>query len=162
MDTSCESGPYEPNLRYQIIAIYITCIVVWFVLVIALRMTASPAFLIVIIPFIVFALSILSGPEIDHGTRKHLFQTPIVTICILIAIQFVVWATQPKCEAGIRTLILITAAVSLALLSLIDIWSTTRHLAVWSHARHGLQTMAVATILYAMINFCSMKARGCI
>jgi hypothetical protein len=159
MDTSTDVV-YDSTVKYQIVAVYIISMIIWLVLVIALKMNEGLASIVIIIPFLVFMISFSSGWDLNHVSRKHMFQTPIVTICILIAVQFVMWTTQPKCGDSNKTLILITAAIVLALLSLIDIWSLPCHIVIWCHLRHAFQTMAVVVIIYATIYYCMARTCG--
>ena len=156
LDTKCDIQ-YDCNMRFQVIAIYIMAIVVWVVIIVTFKMNRAPAIFVIIIPFILFMVSASCGWSIDDTSRKYMFQTPIVTICIIISVQFVMWIIGSGIGSDRHLLALVTLAVSLALASLIDLWSTPEHIAVWNHIRHACQTMAVTVILYAIIEYCTSR-----
>ena len=71
MDTSTDVV-YDSTVKYQIVAVYIISMIIWLVLVIALKMNEGLASIVIIIPFLVFMISFSSGWDFPASTLQRI------------------------------------------------------------------------------------------
>ena len=158
-----DSDTYDSDLQYYIYCVYIIAIVIWCILISVFRIGLEPCspswlLLIVFIPIVIFVIGLFNCEKFDHMIGKCMFQTPIITICIILAVQYIYWIIKSESPCDMRTsthmLSLITLSIILVLLSSLDIWSNQKMIVIWNHLRHTFQTMAIVVAIYSIILYC--------
>jgi hypothetical protein len=143
---------YDSNRTKYICYVYIFAVFVWIGIIYALKLyrTDLLGWFILIIPFVVFAISYGSIESVSVEIENEVFRVNYLSVGIIIVIPLLSilnrdYTGDRKQFAGILVL-----AIIAAMLSMIDIWVNRRTLSIVRHIRSVFQTYALSLLIFAL------------
>jgi hypothetical protein len=144
--------PYGRRKTQTIKWIYIVASVLWVLLVVffCLWRPEPISLLILAIPLIIFAFGYANAQYLTVESEDGMYTGKCLAIAILIILPLLAWVdkgfTGDK-KLFIRIMIL---SMTLAILSLMDVWLRPKWISIAKHIKSALQTGALVLLIYAL------------
>ena len=133
------------KITFQII--YIIAVILWILVLYALKVYthSSPVgYFILSIPIFVYAIGFLSVGKITTETQTQMLKTDVLPIALLF-LATILCNTQRDSHYTINIMVIATLLV---LLSLIDIWTSSKSLRMVQIIKSIFQTAAITLLIY--------------
>lgn len=142
---------YDDNLQAQLRYIYLIAIVIWLTIIFYFNFVEADFFIILIllIPLVVYVLSLYNLSTITVETEEKLFVFSYLSAGMIIVVPLITW-THDKFDNQHKVMEAMALAVILAVLSLIDIWVPLKYVSLAKHIRSIFQTAALTLIIYVL------------
>ena len=156
---SHKKGKYTTHTHFGVCVAYIVLLIVWIVSIVWFKLYISPAWYVLLIPFLAFIYAALTSHNLTYDMEDEMFKASYLSIGLILALPLLAWMNKDFTGDKDHFVSVIFLALAFTILTYIDIWVTRRWLSVFKHIRSGLQTMAVTLFLFAIMTY-YMKRNG--
>lgn len=148
-----EKCAYCDQTIEKLIIIYIILILFWIFIIVCLDIYHSIESIILLIPVIVFLLGMINLHSITPTIEDEMFKASYLSIGLILALPLVTWMSKDFKGDHSKFICTIIVALSLSLITLIDLWVSREWYCVYKHTKSGLQTMAITLLIYSMFTY---------
>ena len=151
---------YEQTQTRLIRQIYIFSMVVWVLLILGLGIFPGCNFwevFILIIPILVFLIGYNSAKYITVDVENFVTSGLLSFVLLLIVIPVItlIYKQNPADKAFLHLSILV---LIFGILSLLDVWVTSKFVSIVKHVRSILRTFAIVILIYVLFHYFITKA----
>lgn len=134
---------------------YVFAIIFWTLIILYWRIDFSSlvSSLIIIIPYVLFAISFSSAGLCDQEVEGFLMRGNILTLGLVIAVPLLSWYASYYTGDKKKFISIASFAIVLSMMSLLDVWVSPKYLCAIMHLRSILQTIGVILLVYIMTEF---------
>lgn len=151
-----ENRPYDKCQISRIRKVYILGALLWLLLILWLEIFPTKhlaEFVILMIPFVIFAISWKSADKVSKTVEGYMFQTNILVLGLLIALPILTWVyTKSKHNKGLFIKLIIFAVI-ISIITLYDIWVPHHWLPVLKHLNSVFETIALTLFIFALYRY---------
>jgi hypothetical protein len=151
---------YTPHTHFGVCVTYIILLLVWIVCIIWFKLYNSPAWYVLVIPFLAFINAIVTSRDLTYDMEDEMFKASYLSIGLILALPLLAWMNKDFGGDKDHFATVIFLALGFTILTYIDVWVTRRWLSVFKHIRSGLQTMAVTLFLFAIVTYYMKRPGG--
>lgn len=154
--TKCKKKEKKnPRLVWWTRFVYVLFILIWLAIIIVFELyKKSPiVLLILVIPFVVFLSGFEQAPYSTFSDEQGIFEASFLAIGLLVVVPLINWMRE-NYEGDCKEFVaLILFAISLTLLSVLDIWFKSELMRLNRHIRLCFETMAVTLFIIILYMF---------
>jgi len=139
----------DPKYRNEIKFAYILAIIIWIIIIWALRLYRADIFgwIIILIPFVVFIINYSNLDKETHDIDPFLKNDNLLAFSFLVVILIINWDKATN-NNGFLTIVIL--GLILIMLSMVDIWVTKNRVYLSMHIRSIFQTMGLILLTYSL------------
>jgi hypothetical protein len=155
-DYGKEGIGYPDAISNVLFYIYIVAILIWIVLIIALRLYEGLDFigwLILLIPLVLFALAASKIRHITYDVERYIFKNDYLSVGTVIVVPILIWLASNYRGDRQRYIRILITAIIFALLAILDCWIPRKWLPVERHIKTILQTFSIVLIIFALYSY---------
>lgn len=143
--------PYDRKTIRVLQVIYVLAIIIWIFLIFKLKLhnTNYLGNLIASLPLIIFIVSLWNLEYLTVETENKLFVINYLSIGLIVFIPLLTWSHE-NFHISQRLIDIMILAITLAVLSLMDVWVKPKWISVTKHLRSILQVASLSLIIYAL------------
>ena len=147
-----DGDPYPQDIQRWLYLIYIIALVTWIILIFVLGLYEGDIFgwVILVIPFVVFLISMYNIPNHSVDVENNMFEGNFLSFAFLLVVIFVNWRTVSN---NVKIFRILMVALVLLMLSLVDVWVDINSLSLLYHIRSILQTIALTLLAYTLYTY---------
>jgi hypothetical protein len=148
-----EDSRYDKQIVFWIKVVYVIIIIAWTLLISFSGFFRLKAGLLLLLPYVFFILALITVEDLTTGVEECMFKANFLAVGIILSLPLLNWSN--KDYTGDKRLFssIIIIAISLSILSLIDVWVPERWLSVYKHFRSCLQTMSLTLMIFGLIEY---------
>lgn len=133
---------------------YLALAVIWTAMVVILgsRTSHSYGLLILLFPYLVFAMAYLNIHEASPEVEERYFAGQVFTVAIFITLPLLTRATDVN-EGREKYMLPMVMALLFTILSIVDFWVPASWLAIHQHLQKGFLTIGLTLVVYSLYTF---------
>lgn len=148
-------SPYSPEVVANLRLTYIIAALIWIVVMgwLGLYRTDIMGWLILLIPFGLFAFAICNLDDVTDDMEDEVFQANYLTVGLLIILPLLTWMNKDYGGDKSRFISMLVMVIIFILLSMLDIWVKRGWLSVVRHVKSTLETFALVLLIFAFYTY---------
>lgn len=143
----------DESLAFDVQIVYLVMGVVWFLLIVALRLDLLGYPWLLFLPFLVFGISTYNLGYITHEVEDEMFKASYLSIGLILAFWFIQWMSERYQGNKRQFASIVNTSLVLTLLTFVDIWFDRESISVLKHLRSCLQTLSITLFILGLLLF---------
>lgn len=144
--------PYHNPIYIYIV--YIISIIVWTIIIfffgIPYYTYGFLFWILILLPYIIFIIAILSANTITKHVEDFAFNANILTLGMIVSLPLLNWLIDHYNGDKKKFVQMISLAIIFSMLTLIDVWINVKYLCLLKHIKSSLQTIAIMLMTIAI------------
>lgn len=133
--------------------LYVVALLIWLIIIIHFCLYSEPAWWILLLPFVIFALGLANISEITEEVEDAMFTSGSLSVGLILALPLFAWLSDKYDGDRRRFMVVLVLALSFSLLTMIDIWIPQCWVCFYRHLRSALQVMGITLLIFALVNY---------
>ncbi len=150
-------GSYSPTTVSRIRFVYGLAILFWIILILTLRLYVTKVVWFLVVPLIFFILGFINASVINSSVEDEMFKASYLSLGLILALALFTWMSKDYKGNARQFTTIVIIALTLSLLTVIDVWMSKQWLTVYKHAKSCMQTMSICLLIYAMLLYCTNR-----